>query len=206
MGRDQAERQAARVRGRHRRPRRLAVWGRSVRTALRRPLVAAAAGTTATMSRLVRSTRRAQVAALSAEVIALRVTVAEMRDAVARAEARAESLAAELAVTRELAAAPVQGPAAMPPAGPPATLELPLVRLALARSAGRSLTREMAAALASPDRSQDTARTEIVLADLPERGLLDPVTDRTADPVDPAAASDGQPAVVPADQGARRIA
>ena len=62
----------------------------------------------------------------------------------------------------------------MPPAGPPATLELPLVRLALARSAGRSLTREMAAALASPDRSQDTARTEIVLADLPERGAARP--------------------------------
>lgn len=177
------------------------MWGRSLRAALGRPVVAAAGGTTATMSRLVRSTRRAQVAALSAEVIGLRVTVAEMRDAVARAEARAEELAAELAIARALATAPVQGPAALPPAGPPPTLELPLVRLALARSAGRSLTREMAAALASPDRGADTARTEIVLADLPERGLLDPVTHRAtelAEPVDPA----GQPA----EHGARRIA
>ena len=183
------------------------MWGRSVRAALGRPLVAAAAGSSATMSRLVRSTRRAQVAALSAEVVALRVTVAEMRDAVAAAEARADALAAELAVARELAVAPVQGPAALPPAGPPASLELPLVRLALARSAGRSLTREMAAALASPDRGADTARTEIVLADLPERLLLDPVADRAAgaDPVDPA----GQPAptATPAEQApARRIA
>ena len=180
------------------------MWGRSVRAVLARPLVAAASGATATMSRLVRSTRRAQVAALSAEVVALRLTVAEMRDAVTRAEARAEELAAELAAARELLVAPVHGPVAMPPAGPPATLELPLVRLALARSAGRSLTREMAAALSSPDRGPDTARTEIVLADLPERVLLDPVTDRAAEPVDPA----GQPApvAVPAEPPARRIA
>src|SRR5215218_11482528 len=105
----QAGRQAAgrpRAAGRHRRPRRLAVWGRSLRAALARPLVAAAAGTSATMSRLVRSTRRAQLAALSAEVVALRVTMAEMRDAVVRAEARAEELAAELAVAREMVAAP----------------------------------------------------------------------------------------------------
>jgi hypothetical protein len=178
------------------------VWGRSVRSALTRPLVAAAAGAMATMSLLVRSTRRAQVAALTAEVVALRVTVAEMRDALARAEARAGSLAAALATARELAAAPVQGPAALPPTGPPASLELPLVRLALARSAGRSLSFEMAVALAGPDRGSDTARTEIVLADLPERIMLDPVSDRAAEPVDPAAA-----ATVPAEQGAtRRIA
>lgn len=151
------------------------MWGRSVRS-----------GVTGSMARLVRSTRRAQLAALSAEVIALRVTVAEMRDAVVRAEARADALAAELATARELAAAPVQGPAALPPAGPPATLELPLVRLALARAAGRTLDREMAAALASPDRGPDTAPTEIVLADLPERQLLDATLDRDAQPVDPA--------------------
>jgi hypothetical protein len=166
------------------------VWGRSVR-----------AGVTGSMARLVRSTRRAQLAALSAEVIALRVTVAEMRDAVTRAEARAEALATELTAARELAAAPVQGPAALPPAGPPATLELPLVRLALARSAGLSLNREMAAALANADRGPDTARTEIVLADLPERQLLDPAVDRAAaDPVDPA----GAPAA--AQPAQRRIA
>jgi len=183
------------------------VWGRSVRAALARPVVAAAAGSTATLSRLVRSTRRAQVAALSAEVVALRLTVGEMRDAVARAEARAEAMAAQLSTVRELAAAPVQGPAALPPTGPPSTLELPLVRLALARSAGRSLSREMAAALASPDRGPDTARSEIVLADLPERVLLDPVTDRAAEPVDPAGQPvdpAGQPASQPA--STRRIA
>lgn len=159
----------------------------------------------AALSRLARSSRRARVAALTAEVVALRVTVTEMRDAVARADTRTEALAAELSVARELAAAPVQGPAALPPAGPPATLELPLVRLALARSAGRSLTREMATALAGADRGLDTARTEIVLADLPERSLLDPVTDRAGDRPESADPT-GQPAAVPAGRGARRIA
>jgi hypothetical protein len=145
---------------------------------------------------MVRSRNRARRAALLAEVAALRVTVAEMRAAVAHAEAEAARLAADLATTRaelttttvelattraELATAreqltaPVHGPVM-----PPATLEMPLVRLALSRSVQVQplLTREMAIALASPDRGPDTVRTEIVLADLPERPLLDPKADR----------------------------
>jgi hypothetical protein len=173
------------------------VWGQSIT----RTLSGAVGGS---LGRLFRSGQKARLAALDAEVVALRVTVAQMREAVATAEAAATALAAELAATRELLTAPAQGPAALPPAGPPVALELPLVRLALARTAGRTLSREMAAALATADRSPDTARTEIVLADLPERELLDPVADRGAAPVDPAAAAATTP---PAEAGAdRRIA
>lgn len=144
------------------------------------------------MARLLRSRHSARTAALSAEVIALRVTVGEMRAALDRADARVEALAVRLAAAREVAAAPVQGPATAPPVAPPAqvSLEMPLVRLALARTAGLSLTREMAAALAAPDRGPDTATTEIVLADLPERPLLDPTADRDAEPLDHAVAAD----------------
>jgi len=77
----------------------------------------------------------------------------------------------------------------VPELGPPVALELPLVRLALARTAGRTLDREMAAALATADRSPDTVRTEIVLSDLPERSLLDPASDRGSGPADSALAS-----------------
>ena len=149
----------------------------------------------ATMARLLRSRHSARTAALSAEVIALRVTVGEMRAALDRADARVEALAVRLAAAREVAAAPVQGPATAPPVAAPAqvSLEMPLVRLALARTAGLSLTREMAAALAAPDRGPDTATTEIVLADLPERPLLDPTADRDAAPLDHAAAAADTP-------------
>jgi hypothetical protein len=171
------------------------------------------------MDGLVRSRNRARRAALLAEVAALRVTVAEMRAALDHAEAAAARLAADLATaraelttttvhlaaaqaelvaTREQLRAPVQGPAL-----PPATLEMPLVRLALSRAVQPVLTREMALALAAPDRSPDTAPTEIILADLPERPLLDPKADRDAEPRDPAAAT----ASAAADEdAARRIA
>ncbi|HTE73025.1 MAG TPA: hypothetical protein VK640_07480 [Actinomycetes bacterium] len=176
--------------GRHRRPRRFVVWGRA--------LSGAVGGS---LGRLFRSSQKARLAALDAEVVALRVTVAQMREAVAAAEATATTLAfdltatrgelsatrEQLATTRDQLTAPAHGPAAMPVADPPVALELPLVRLALARTAGRTLDREMAAALASADRSPDTARTEIVLSDLPERTLLDPATDRGSEPADPAA-------------------
>jgi hypothetical protein len=187
------------------------VWGQSITSAL-----AGAVG--GTLGRLFRTGQRARLAALDAEVVALRLTVAQMREAVASAEAAATAAAAELAATREQLAtnleqlassreqltAPVQGPAAMPVTGPPVALELPLVRLALARTAGRTLDREMAAALAAADRSPDTARTEIVLSDLPERSLLDPVADRGDAPVDPVAAGTGDPGSVGTDS--RRIA
>ena len=172
-------------------------------------------GTGGSLARLFRSGQKARLAALDAEVVALRLTVAQMREAVAAAEATATAVAAELADTRErlaasreLLTAPAQGPAAMPVTGPPVALELPLVRLALARTAGRTLDREMAAALAAADRSPDAARTEIVLSDLPERALLDPVADRAAAPVDPVAATADASAADagPADQETRRIA
>jgi hypothetical protein len=179
------------------------------------------------MDGLVRSRNRARRAALLAEVAALRVTVAEMRAALEHAETQAARLAADLATTRaelttttvhlaatraelaaarELLVAPVQGPVL-----PPATLEMPLVRLALSRSVQPVLTRDMAVALASPDRGADTARTEIVLADLPERPLLDPKADRDNEPRDAAlakAADDAAPAKAAkaAEDAARRIA
>jgi hypothetical protein len=172
---------------------------------------------------MVRSRNRARRAALLAEVAALRVTVAEMRSALEHAETEAARLAADLATTRaeltttnvhlaaakaelvatrEQLAAPVQGPTL-----PPATLEMPLVRLALARSVQPVLTRDMALALASPDRGPDTARTEIVLADLPERPLLDPRADRDTEAIDDAASSDvREDATGTRESAARRIA
>ena len=73
------------------------------------------------------------------------------------------------------------------------TLRMPLVRLALGDPADVASGPDVAAALASPDRGPDTAETEIVLqpaptpadrlawtvlAELPERPLLDPRSDR----------------------------
>lgn len=173
------------------------------------------------MDVLVRSRNRARRAALLAEVAALRVTVAEMRAALEHAETQAAQLAADLATTRaelttttvhlaaaqaelvaarEQLAAPVQGPVM-----PPATLEMPLVRLALSRAVQPVLTRDMALALAAPDRSPDSARTEIVLADLPERPLLDPKVDRDSEPRDAATAEQAERAEAEA-AGTRRIA
>jgi len=122
----------------------------------------------------VRATR---TAALHAEVIALRATVSSLRrdldSALARGSELAARLSAEAALTTPalLSGLPVQSM-------PPVTLELPLVRLALQRVAEPPLTREMAVALASPDRGEDSALVEIVLADLPEHALLDPRADR----------------------------
>lgn len=113
--------------------------------------------------------KAARAAALQAEVIALRATVASLREDLETALARGTELAARLAAE---AAAPLVAPA---------TLELPLVRLALAREVDPPLSREMAVALAAPDRGEDTARVEIVLAEFPERPLLDPVFDRDSE-------------------------
>jgi hypothetical protein len=115
----------------------------------------------------------ARAAALQAEVVALRATVASLREDLETALARGTELAARLAA--ETGPAVETAPAPMP------TLELPLVRLALAREAEPPLTREMALALAWPDRGEDTARVDIVLSDLPERPLLDPVLDRESE-------------------------
>lgn len=144
-------------RGRHRKPRLLTRWRRSV---------------AASLSRLVRSQARsrraAETAALLAEVVALRTTVTEMRAALIESQATTERLAVELAAAHDAAAART-------------SLELPLVRLALQRHGEPALTRDTAAALAAPDRSPDTVTSEIVL---PEHGLLDPATDRDRELVD----------------------
>ena len=139
--------------GRHRRP---PAWQRVLRSAL---------GTRA-------GVRPARAAALHAEVIALRATVTALRRDLDMAIARSSELTARLAAE---AAAPVVEAAA------PVVLEMPLLRLALSRVAEPPLTREMAIALARPDRGEDTARVEIVLADLPEHSLLDPLVGRDSD-------------------------
>ena len=138
--------------GRHRKP---PAWQRLLRSAL-----GGRAGV-----------RPARAAALHAEVIGLRATVTALRRDLDLALARSSELAARLAAE----AAPVMA------AAPPVLLELPLLRLALTRVAEPPLTREMAIALSAPDRGADTARVEIVLADLPEHSLLDPLTDRGTD-------------------------
>jgi hypothetical protein len=137
---------------------------------------------------MVRSRDRARTAALHAEVVALRATVTELRAELARVHAEAVATAAAVAE----------------PAAGWVTLQLPLIKLALGDPDDVASGPDVAAALASPDRSPDTAETEIflepapapvdrlawsVLASLPERPLLDPRIDRDAEPRDPAAAS-----------------
>ena len=152
---------------------------------------------------MVRSRDRARTAALQAEVVALRSVVAQLRDELGRVRAEATAAAAaapapELAEVRWV------------------TLQMPLVQLALGDPADVTQGPEVAAALAHPDRGEDTAETEIVLdpapmldpaavlehalartpadrlawtvlANLPERPLLDPRSDRDSEPRDPAA-------------------
>jgi hypothetical protein len=157
------------------------------------------------MTALVRSRDRARTAALQAEVVVLRAAVAGLRDELARVQAAASAAAEASAVAAEAAAA--EAAEALAVAGEPAprwlTLQLPLVRLALGDPAEVATGPDVAAALASPDRGLDTAEVEVVLetapapadrlawsvlANLPERPLLDPTLDRDAEPRDPAAA------------------
>ena len=156
---------------------------------------------------MVRSRDRARTAALQAEVVALRSVVAQLRDELGRV--RAEAAAAAV-----VAAAPAPELAEVRWV----TLQMPLVQLALGDPADVTQGPEVAAALAHPDRGEDTAETEIVLdpapaldpaaglepaaavlvtpadrlawtvlANLPERPLLDPRSDRDSEPRDPAA-------------------
>jgi hypothetical protein len=157
---------------------------------------------------MVRSRDRARTAALQAEVVALRAVVAQLRDELGRV--RAEAAATVAAAAAEAAAVVAAAEAAAAVAAAPAdvadvrwvTLQMPLVRLALGDPAEVSKGPEVAAALADPDRGPDTAATEIVLepaqapadrlawtvlANLPERPLLDPRSDRDSEPRDPAA-------------------
>lgn len=165
--------------GRHRRP---PAWRRAFSTSLRR---------------LVRSRDDVRAAALEAEVVALRATVAGLRADLESALTRSAELSAHLEQARADAAAAEAAAAAataavepeVEAAPPVVSLQLPLVRMALAREAEPALTRDMALALTTPDRGEDTARTEIVLRDLPEHPLLDPKADRDREPVDHAAAA-----------------
>jgi len=142
---------------------------------------------------MVRSRDKARAAALHAEVVALRATVADLR--------------AELTRVREEAAAAVARAVPVEVTESDArwvTLQMPLVKLALGDPADVTAGPDVAAALATPDRSPDTVVTEIVLeptpapadrlawsvlANLPERPLLDPRVDRDSEPRDPAAAA-----------------
>jgi hypothetical protein len=160
---------------------------------------------------MVRSRDRARTAALQAEVVALRSVVAQLRDELGRVRAEAAAAAAAAAVV-----APAAAPARELAEVRWVTLQMPLVQLALGDPADVTQGPEVAAALAHPDRGEDTAETEIVLdpaptldpaavlehalartpadrlawtvlANLPERPLLDPRSDRDSEPRDPAA-------------------
>lgn len=134
------------------------------------------------LTSMLRSRNRVRTAAMRAEIIALRATIADLQAelGVLRETALAVARETALAEARETA------PAA---ASRPVVLDLPLVRLALDDVA--------------VDRGPDTALTEIVLeptrapadrlawsvlASLPERELLDPAIDRGSEPVDLTAA------------------
>lgn len=126
------------------------------------------------LTSMLRARNRVRTAAMRAEIIALRATIADLQ--------------AELVTLREAAlatadpAVPAAPVVAAAPALRPVVLDLPLVRLALDDVA--------------VDRGADTALTEIVLADLPERPLLDPRTDRDSEPVD-VAVPVGSPVAAP---------
>jgi hypothetical protein len=139
---------------------------------------------------MVRSRDEARAAALRAEVVALRATVVELRAELARVRAEAVSAAAS-AVPESAVAAPADAGRL--------TLQMPLVKLALGDPDDVAAGPDAAAALAAADRSADTVITEIVLepspapadrlawsvlANLPERRLLDPRADRDQEPHD----------------------
>ena len=153
---------------------------------------------------MVRSRDRARTAALQAEVVALRSVVAQLRDELGRVRAEAAAAAAAAVVAQAAVPAPELAEVRW------VTLQMPLVQLALGDPADVTQGPEVAAALAHPDRGLDTAETEIVLdpvlepaaalartpadrlawtvlANLPERPLLDPRSDRDSEPRDPAA-------------------
>ncbi len=136
---------------------------------------------------MVRSRDDVRTAALRAEVVALRATVAGLRAELDEAHALAA-----LAAVREQSLATAADERWV-------TLRMPLVRLALGDPADVAAGPDVAAALAAPDRGDDTVVTEIVLgpapapadrlawsvlANLPERRLLDPTADREQEPLD----------------------
>jgi hypothetical protein len=150
---------------------------------------------------MVRSRDDARTAALRAEVVALRATVAELRAELAWMT----RAAAEATEAAELAQRATAAPTAMPKSVEQAaengwvTLQMPLVKMALGDPDAVATGPDVAAALASPDRGEDTVEIELVLepspppadrlawsvlANLPEGRLLDPRVDRDQQPVD----------------------
>ena len=146
------------------------------------------------LSSLVGTRNSVRTAALRAEIIALRATVASLQAELETLRSATPATAATAPLSASAStpatAPPAPGPEALTiPAPAPVVLDLPLIRLALAGVA--------------VDRGEDSIRTEIVLptpvtadgravalADLPERRLLDPAHDRSADPVDPTSPAD----------------
>jgi hypothetical protein len=139
---------------------------------------------------MVRSRDEARTAALRAEVVALRATVAGLRAELARVQADAARVTAPASPEPAVAATADLGWV---------TLQMPLVKLALGDPDDVAAGPDVAAALAAPDRSADTVQVELVLeptpapadrlawsvlANLPERRLLDPTVDRDQEPVD----------------------
>ncbi len=151
---------------------------------------------------MVRSRDDARTAALRAEVVALRATVAGLRAELAWMT----RAAAEATEAAELAQRATAAPTAMPLKSVEqaaevgwVTLQMPLVKMALGDPDAVATGPDVAAALASPDRGEDTVAIELVLepspppadrlawsvlANLPEGRLLDPRVDRDQQPVD----------------------
>jgi hypothetical protein len=126
------------------------------------------------LTSLLRSQRTGRMAALQAEVAALRATVGDLRHQLDLARAEL----AEPHAVADPAPAPL---AETVPAAPVAeelrwlTLQLPLVRAAFAQEV---VPEPAFGAVASLDLGADTASTRIVL---PESALLDPRIDRAAE-------------------------
>src|SRR3954462_6503500 len=105
------------------------------------------------LTSMVRSRDEARTAALRAEVVALRATVAELR--------------AELAALRSVPAAAAEAVAAESAEAGWVTLQMPLVKMALGDPDAVATGPDVAAALASPDRGEDTVEIELVLEPSP---------------------------------------
>src|SRR4051812_36655186 len=117
------------------------------------------------LTSMVRSRDRARTAALQAEVVGLRSLVAELREELSRVRAEASAAAAVAASAAAAAPAPELAEVRW------VTLQMPLVQLALGDPADLTKGPEVAAALAHPDRGEDTAETEIVLDPAPTPAL-----------------------------------
>lgn len=145
---------------------------------------------------MLRTRNRVRTAALRAEIIALRATVTSLRDEVvtlrAQAATAAVTAAENAAALAAAAAEQLAGPAEQVATPGYLTLDLPLVRLALADVAvdrGPDAALNEIVLSTSPVTAGGEAVEELTVARLPERKLLDPKADRDSEPVDPATAT-----------------